>query len=399
MIKISKLAARDYLYEWQISACHIFALASVLGPLLILFGLKFGIVGNMLNQLIEEPRNREIRPVSSGRYDLSWFSELRKHSEIDFIVPRKRNLASNIQLKSPFAKKILDVELIPTAKNDPLLTDIINPPANIHVIVLSSSAANKLGVKIDDIIDGSVSRKIAGNTQRVHIQLQVQAIASSASFNRDGAFCSLELLEALENYRDGYAVPELDWPGKPQQRISHYTGFRLFAKTIHDVAPLKKWFNKQGIDVRTRAHEIAIVNKLDQNLSTVFWAIAMTSLIGYVLSLGASLWANIDRKYKQLSILRLAGFRTSEILCFPIIQSLMTALFGWFLATLIFQLATLTIENLMAEQLQPGQKICHLLFSHYILALSITCGSAAIAALLAGIKAIKNEPTQGLREL
>ena len=75
MFKISKLAMRDYFYEWQISSCYILALATVLGPLLILFGLKFGIVGNMISQLVEEPRNREIRPVGSGHYEMTWFSK------------------------------------------------------------------------------------------------------------------------------------------------------------------------------------------------------------------------------------------------------------------------------------------------------------------------------------
>lgn len=399
MLKISKLAARDYFYEWQISACYVLALGTVLGPLLVLFGLKFGIVGNMITQLVDEPRNREIRPVSSGHYDVAWFYEMHKRSDVNFIVPRKRNLAANIQLKSKTAKKILDVELIPTAKNDPLLPDIINPPTSIHWLVLSTSAANKLAVQAGDVIDGSVSRKVKGQTQRVHVQLQVHAIANPASFLRDGAFGSLVLLEALEHYRDGYAVEEVDWPGEKLTNKGYYTGFRLFARTIDDVMPLKKWLNEQGVDVRTRAHEIGVVKRLDQNLTTVYWAIALTSLIGYVLSLGASLWANVDRKYKELCILRLAGFRTIEIICFPIVQSLITAVLGWILAIIIFHLAEFTMVSLMAEQLDTGQQVCRLLPRHYFLALVFTCSSAVIAALLAGVRATKSEPTEGLREL
>ncbi len=399
MLKISKLAARDYFYEWQISACYVLALGTVLGPLLILFGLKFGIVGNMVTQLVEEPRNREIRPVSSGRYDIGWFYEMHKRSDVGFIVPRKRNLAANIQLKSKTAKKILDVELIPTAKNDPLLPNIVNSPTDIHWLVLSVSAANKLVVKAGDVIDGSISRKVKGQIQRVHVKLQVHGIASPASFIRDGAFGSLSLLEAMEHYRDGYAVAELEWPGEELKRKDYYTGFRLFARTIDDVEPLKKWLNEQGIDVRARAHEIGVVKRLDRNLTMVYWAIALTSLIGYVLSLGASLWANVDRKYKELCILRLAGFRTIEIICFPIVQSLITAFLGWVLAIIIFHLAEFTMASLMAEQLEVGQQVCRLLPRHYILALIFTCSSAVIAALLAGVRATKSEPTEGLREL
>ncbi|MGB5468412.1 MAG: peptide ABC transporter permease, partial [Sedimenticolaceae bacterium] len=70
LFKTLRLASRDYAHEWQMSGCFVLALAAVLGPMLVLFGLKFGVVGGMLDQLIENPENREIRPVSSGRFDL-----------------------------------------------------------------------------------------------------------------------------------------------------------------------------------------------------------------------------------------------------------------------------------------------------------------------------------------
>ncbi len=398
MFKIFKLAARDYFYEWQISICHVLALASILAPLMILFGLKFGIIGKMVSRLVEEPLNRELRPVSSKHIEPDWFKEIKSRSDVSFIIPLKRNLAANIQLKSKTANKILNVELIPTAENDPLLPEINRAPKQIDEIILSKSAANKLSVKAGDRIDGSISRKYHNKTQRVHIPLRVLAVAESQSFNRDGAFCSLTLVEALENFRDGHAVPELGWSGKPNKLQNYYTGFRLFAKTINDVEPLKQWLNEQGIDVRTRAHEIAVVNRLDQNLTTVYWVVAFTSIIGYILSLGANLWANVDRKYKELCILRLTGFRTSEIICFPIIQAMITAGLGWFLAIVIFQFVAFTMTHFISE-FTDTTDICRLLPSHYFLALTITTLAAFCAALLAGFRTIKGEPTDGLREL
>jgi putative ABC transport system permease protein len=41
MFRIIKLAVKDYFYEWQISACFVLALAAVLGPMLVLFALKY----------------------------------------------------------------------------------------------------------------------------------------------------------------------------------------------------------------------------------------------------------------------------------------------------------------------------------------------------------------------
>ncbi len=56
---------------------------------------------------------------------------------------------------------------------------------------------------------------------------------------------------------------------------------------------------------------------MDKNLSLVFWLIAVIGLVGFAFSLSASLWANVDRKRKELSVLRLVGFRTGDIVWFP----------------------------------------------------------------------------------
>ena len=45
LIKAFRLATRDFLHEWQVSLCFVIALAAVLGPMMVLFGLKFGIIG------------------------------------------------------------------------------------------------------------------------------------------------------------------------------------------------------------------------------------------------------------------------------------------------------------------------------------------------------------------
>ena len=71
-VKVLRLASRDYFHEWLMSGCFVLALAAVLGPMMVLFGLKFGIVGTMVDELIENPHNREVRPVGSGYYDHAW---------------------------------------------------------------------------------------------------------------------------------------------------------------------------------------------------------------------------------------------------------------------------------------------------------------------------------------
>ncbi len=397
--KTLRLATRDYLHEWQMSGCFILALASVLGPMLVLFGLKFGIVGGMIEQLVEDPRNREIMPVGSGKFSAEWMAELRKRSDVEFIVPRTRSIAATIQLKSSNRSNIISMEVIPSEAGDPLLSALEEGPGGLESIVLSKSAAAKLKVGPGDELSGSLVRRFKERKERAHLDLRVAAIAPADAFPREAVFTSVKLAEVLEDYRDGHAVPMLGWKGNVTTKARSYPGFRLYAASIYDVADLHEGLVDLGIDVRTRAADIELVQRMDRNLSMVYWAIAIIGLVGFSLSLGASLWANVDRKSKELSVLRLVGFRTGDIMWFPMIQALYTAVFGWGLAAAIFHIASLAINDMLASQMNVGQQVCALLPIHYVIALGLTMGSSIVAAALAGLRSARIEPSEGLREI
>jgi putative ABC transport system permease protein len=398
-LKTLRLATRDYFHEWQMSGCFVLALASVLGPMLVLFGLKFGIVGGMIDQLIEDPHNREIMPVGSGRFPVKWIEELRQRSDVEFIVPRTRSIAATLEVTSANTPSIISMEVVPSDVGDPLLADIGVTPSGLDSVVLSQAAASKLKVGPGDKLDGSVMRRFNEQREREHITLKVVAVASAGAFPREAIFTSVNLAEALEDYRDGHAVPILGWTGNIPTKSRTYPGFRLYATSIYDVADLHQGLVDLGIDVRTRAADIELVQRMDRNLSMVYWAIAVIGLVGFSLSLGASLWANVERKSKQLSVLRLVGFRTGDIMWFPMIQALYTAALGWGLAVAIFEVAALVINDMMASQMDVGQNVCNLLPEHYLIALGLTIGSSVIAAMLAGLRSARIEPSEGLREI
>jgi len=399
LLKTLRLASRDYTHEWQMSACFVLALAAVLGPMLVLFGLKFGVVGGMLNQLIENPENREIRPVSSGRFDQEWFDRMRQHDGVAFLVPRTRSIAATIELNSENSSRIVATELIPSGVGDPLLPADGALPDGIKHIVLSQSAAEKLQVGAGDTIDGSATRRFGGRKERAHIELSVVGVAPTAAFARDGAFADVRLVEALEDYRDGRAVPELGWTGVEDNGARSYPGFRLYASSIYEVSDLKDHLGELGIDVRTKAADIDLVMRMDRNLSAIYWAIAVIGLIGFSLSLGASLWANVDRKRKELSVLRLVGFRTGDIVWFPVTQAFYTGIFGWVLAIGIYFGAAYAINGMLADQMAAGQQVCVLLPQHFAMALGLTVTAAVLAAALAGWRSARIEPSDGLREI
>ncbi len=397
---IAQLALRDFRHEWVMSTCFVLALGAVLLPLIVLFGLKFGIITNLLSPLTEDPRYRQILPVGSGRYDPDWFAAMGSRQDVEFVVPRTRAIAATIQLRVPDSPvgRIINVELVPSGPGDPVLSGLPEP-TGLHRVVLSMDAADKLGAAAGAKAEGILSRVRGGQQQTELLPLEVAAVASAAAFGRDGMFVSGDLLVAVEDFRDGRAVTALNWDGaQVSDGPRNFAGFRLFARRLEDVAALRRGLMAQGIDVRTRVADIELVRALDRNLSIVFLIIAGIAATGYGFSFGSSVWANVDRKRREFSVLRLTGFRTRSIVWFPILQAMLTGALGWLIAVVAFFVVQSGLNALFIDNLGGGQAVCRILPRHLAVALVLTLLAAAVAAALGGIRVAQLEPSLALRE-
>ena len=397
---VMELALREFTHERVMSACFVLSLSAVLLPLLVLFGLKFGIIGNLLEPIKEDPRYRQILPAGSGSYGPEWFDAMAARGDVEFIVPRTRAIAATMRLRAADGDtgRIISVELIPSAQGDPVLRDL-EPPEGFRGIALSLDAADKLGVSVGDSLEGIMSRTLRGRQETALLPLTVSAVAAAAAFDRDGMFVSHDLLVAVEDFRDGRAVPGLGWDGTPpKDEPRYFAGFRLYAKSIDDVAGLREGLMDQGIDVRSRAADIDLVQSLDQNLSIVFWIIAGIAAVGFGLALGSSVWANVDRKRRDFGVLRLTGFRTREIMWFPILQAVLTGVLGWLVAAMVFFAVQAGLNGLFANTVGGGESVCRLLPGHFIIALALTLFAASVAAAAGGRRLTQLEPSLALRE-
>ena len=395
------LAFDDYRHEWVISGCAVLALAAVLIPLLVLFGLKYGIITNLLDPLIENPRYREIAPIGSGNYAPEWFEQMREREDIAFVVPRTRSLAASIRVRAVESdvRPIIDIELIPSAAGDPVLDESTGTPAGFAEVVLSTTAAEKLAVGVGDALEGIVARTRNGTQESERLPMTVVGIASITSFARDGLFVSTNLIASVEDFLDGRAVPTLGWEGSQARGADRaFASFRLYARGLDDVADLRQAFVNQGIEVRTSASDIELVERLDRNLSVVYWIIALIAIAGYCLSFATTVWANVDRKRREFSVLRLTGFRTREIVWFPLLQAGYTAVFGWLLAVIVFLTVQGVLNTLFADTIGGGQPVCRLEAWHLLAALAMSLLAAVAAAVVGGRRVAHLEPSLGLKE-
>ncbi|MDH3377658.1 MAG: peptide ABC transporter permease [Gammaproteobacteria bacterium] len=403
LAQIIRLATRDLIHQRLSSAVLVLALAAVLTPLLVLFGLKFGVIDNLLRELMQDPRNREIRLIGHGRFDAGWFAQMRALDEIAFVVPRTRGAATTIDLRPENASQPqIKVELIPSGQGDPLLQGHAAPPDQPGSVVLSAASARAIGATPGTRVKASVRRKIEGQWSRVHALLTVAAVVPDSVFPRKGAFVMPALLVAIEDYRDGYAVPEYNWgEGEAFNGPRYYSGFRLYVRELDDVAHVRDLLRAQeaSFEVSTKARAIEEVRLFDRYLTATFLMIAFIGVAGFLLSFGASMWVNVERKQRELSVLQLLGFRSPIIMLFPIVQSGLIALSGAVLAIIMFFGISVLINGYFAREAGQFDGLCRLLPSHLAISLVATLVCAVVAAGLAAYRSTRIEPSKGLREL
>ncbi|MCK3654939.1 hypothetical protein A4G19_03890 [Pasteurellaceae bacterium Macca] len=400
---LTRLALRDLLYDRKISFCLVASLLAVIAPLLLLFSLKYGIVSQLQHKLLTNPRNLEIKIVgvtSGHKFDPTWFAQMAAESRVRFVIPQVRILNSQADFRNPTNnKQSLNVPLIPTAKGDPLLPQQ-GAPLKTNGIVLSALTAQSLGIELGQQLELSVLRQISGKGERQRIRLEVIQILPEYSYNAQGAFVLLPLLVALEDYIDGKAFDFQSIEGEVSTILPEreFAKGRLYVKELNDVSPMASQLRAQGIETNTQAAAIEEMQAIDSVLNLLFSVIAITAIIGCVLSLSGSFLANIERKRKDISLLMLFGFKPKEINVYLIIQAFMLASSAFLFALLLYYLSSLIVNGSLGS-LSRDNLVSFLLPSHILIALLLTLFISCTIAFIGSRRALMIQPAESLREI
>jgi putative ABC transport system permease protein len=354
-----------------------------------------------------DPRNRAMQPIGQGSYDSAWFAALNAQPETGFWIPTTRFLAATLNLQNPASESgiSLAVELMPTKRGDPLLDDAVaerigeQPMGKAFQIALSRSVAEQLEISVGQTVDGRLGRTFQGEPEFVHLALTVAEVLPVAVIDRDAVLVPLSLLLGSENYREGIAVPALGAAGgEPPDGDRRFASFRLYARTIDDVAPLRAWLASQGVQSVTRLPEIHTVQQLDTDLGRLFTVISSLGAVGYLLSLALGLWASVARQRRSLSLLRLVGFPAVAIALFPVVQGLLASILSLCVAVVVTYATAPVVSWAIQSQLPAGAKIFRLLPEHVAWAAAATILCTILAASYGGARAAAIPPAKGLRD-
>jgi len=391
------LALRDLLHERRLAICSMIGLAAVLAPLIVLFGLKNGVIAGLRADLIENPRSRMIVNASNRSFDAAFFQSLRARPDIAFAIPRTRTLNTEARFeRTDRPGTVARAELLASDSGDPLTAGLTRTDPT--TIIPSASLAARLDLAPGATVTMRSTRGTGAEREVLSVPLSVAAIAPPSAFGRDGVFVDLRLLVLVDGFIDNVlpatTMPAdiVDDPGRV------YAGFRAHARRLEDVVTIDHALRGQGIEVETQADQVAGLLGLDRSLTLLFGLIAGLGGIGYLVSLGVGLYANVERKRRDLSLLRLVGLLRRDLILFPLVQSAMIALIGSAIAGAAAIAVTGAVNRLDLGQAGTGRAICALDASHILLAMAATLSGAVIAAAFAGARAARILPSEGLRD-
>ncbi|CRE81531.1 TPA: ABC transporter permease [Yersinia enterocolitica] len=395
---LSRLALQDLWHDRIISFCIVSSLVAVIAPLLLLFGLRFGIISQLQDDLANDPRNLEIRMLSSGSYDQGWVEQLRQRPDVGFAIGQTRSLNTLADLQVDSSHFIENAEVIPTDIGDPLLGKLEIQHEN--EIILTQEAARKLAVNVGDTLTLRVSRQLEERREWGRKDLTVVGILPATYFNRAAIFTQPTLLLMLEHFRDGYAISALGvTSGQPSAKPPLYARARLYAKSIDYVASLESDLRAQRIETTSRLADIENVKSINRVLGVIFNTIAATALIGCIASLIGSFIANVDRKRKHIAVLRLLGFTSTAVGGYVILQGCLLSLLAYVGGYSIYLIASQIFNRVLAGSQATDQMLCKITLGHSFLAMAITVVVALLVASIGAYRAIIIEPAQSLREV
>ncbi len=399
--QISRLAIRDLWHDRLVSLCMVATLVAVIAPLLLLFGLKHGVVSAMQDELMRDPRNLEVRMLTSGSYDQAWIDELAGYPDVGFTVGMTRSLNTQADFIHSAAKFLENVEVLPTANGDPLMDGIAVQALPKFGVIFSAQAAQRLDVRPADVLRMRIARRLNGVDQRAVVDLTVLAVLPGRVYDRPAAFVQPALLRDMEWYRDGFAVSALgatDGQNVDAAKV-RFARARVYATDLNAVEGLERRLNDRRIETSSRLADIRNVRAINHLLTTVFGVISITAVAGCAAALAGAFLASVRRKRRDIATLRLLGLRGGDIAVLLAAQALVLTIVAMGAGLAIYYMGSAVFNNMLGGIRDTGRFACQITPLHAGLAFVLALGVAMLASMIGAATAKRIQPAESLREI
>ena len=376
-----KLALRHLFFERMMTICQIAALACIMAPLLLLFSLRFGILTELHNKLMNDPKVLSLTLDMSYRLDSSFFENLAARPEVGFVVPQITALNALVDLKFPGAA--VRISVLPTKPGDPVVLSSnlsFEQPLGSDEAFISYNLAQLRGLKVGDVVTMVVSRTRNEVRESVRTSLKLRGIVEERFVNDDCLLLNLDLVNAIDDYRNGYNPVLLSDGSKVNTQPRLYAKFRLYAKDLASVIPLYYYLVNQNLNVSSKVREIQNLKAVSHVLNFIYGVIALVSVAGGALALTGLVLSALRASKRNFVLLRLMGQGSTGIYGVVMIEGLFIATVGFALALTLYSIGA-GIFNTYFGTILNGSMISDLTYEHITLFFGATLLLVELIAL------------------
>jgi putative ABC transport system permease protein len=121
-------------------------------------------------------------------------------------------------------------------------------------------------------------------------------------------------------------------------------------------------------------------------------------MVGLACSIAVSQWLGVERRRREISVLRLIGLTRANALVMLVAEALAVAACAFLVAGIVFlTLAPLADTLIAAVEIIDGP-ICRLAPGQFLLLFAVTVLAGGLGALIGGARVLAIEPAECLRE-
>ncbi|MGG7567333.1 hypothetical protein ACQ5SO_14375 [Rhodovulum sp. DZ06] len=392
-----RLALRDMAREPAHVLGVVALIAGVLAPLMLLFAIKAGVMGAVVDALRADPNMRRIAITGNHAFTQEDLARLRGWPEIAFIAPQERSLARRLEARPPEARAYERAGLMGTEPGDPLL------PEGLEIgpgqVALSPALARKWGVGPGARIELRAARG-SPPTARMRLEAEVVHVLAPGRVGGDVLVVPTGFVHEVEAFYDGHALPAYGAPDGPplEGRVTRYENFRIYARSIEDVGPLAlRLSDELGVTVQSREGEIAPLLGLEKDVGTALGVLAVCAGLGLACALASLFWSNVERKQGALAFLALIGLGPRALALFTLAQACAYALAGWLAASAIVAGGSAALEAVFAGRAGGSGPIAPLDPAVFLGVGAGVLAVALVAAAAAARRAAATDPAIAVR--
>ena len=208
-----------------------------------------------------------------------------------------------------------------------------------------------------------MARTQNGVRESVRTSLRIRGIVEERFVNDDCLLLNLDLVNAIDDYRNGFNPKLLSDGSNLNERPRLYAKFRLYARDLESVIPLYYYLVNQHLNVSSKVREIQNLQAVTHVLNFIYGVIALVSVLGGALALTGLILSALRASKRNFVLLRLMGQGSRGIYGVVMIEGVIIATVGFGLALTLYSIGAGIFNTYFGTTLS-GAMISELTLGH-----------------------------------